>query len=230
MQNFVILGPTRAGTSLLVNILNQHKKIVCKGEALKRYSKTVKGKDTLREWFDKFFYHKDKGVRGFKMLYEHFDRIQEKRLQLGKIFNDFSIKVIHITRKSLLKQFISFSLALTTKNWNGKPYANLEKGQKVKLPLYGYDSMNSKLLQWLREEREVKAFLKEYKTPHYALQYEDLCSDLDESLAHLLPFLGVKFKRIKPTTVKQFVWNYKDAIENYFELLEWMQRYHPERI
>lgn len=217
-EHFLIIAPTRSGSCMLVKLLDSHSQLNCEFEKFKRYSKVVSTKKNLHKWFANRF--ACNYSYGFKLLYEHHERPLKRGIPSWSVYEDFSLKLIHLHRKSLLKQFISFYLAIQKNEWGEKVYS---VDLPIKIPITEKDGLAGKLQQWTRLEKEIQTGLNSYAHPYLELWYEDLVEQLIPTSTRIWDFLNVKHEEIELQTIKQFVWNYEEVILNYNETKEWMQ-------
>ncbi len=127
--------------------------------------------------------------------------------------SDTSIKIIHLTRKNKLKQFLSLYRASLTDRW--KSY---DKNKLEDKPLFlkYEDCINffCKYRSWEREFDEI--FYKHNKMP---IIYEDFEKNKNKVLTEVQDFLGVPIRRDLSTSLeKQGRKPLQDAIANYDEL------------
>jgi len=199
MNRFVIITAGRTGSSYLQSMLDSHGDISCKGELLKTTEDRDISADAIDLYLDNTAFNKGKKVQGFKMLYYQFNHY--------KNFN-LDAKYIHLLRRNLLRQYVSYLNAGKKKKWNStkeedktnKPVeVNIDKFEKYKKSYY-------------ENRKKVERFLtgKEVLTVYY----EELCFE------EIQRFLGVGVEPLKTNLIKLNSMSLEDSIVNIKEIIK----------
>lgn len=211
-QKVVILGRQRTGSSLLVWLLRSHPRVEIPGEVFR----LLKGRSCLQVWNQTFGRHLP-WVRyvGFKIFYYHPEDSPDREVW-DLIQQDPTIKVIHITRKNLLRTYISKLIAQKTGAWNSRQEsAPMSKEDK---------QVTVDVAHCLAEMRDTLAWEESYgrkmfpNHPYMDLTFEELTGDLQGTINGIMGFLGLKSIRVKSKLKRQNPEKLEDLISNYSEL------------
>jgi len=163
IKKFVILGFQRTGSTLLVELLDSHPLINCKGELLLN-----------RMLFPKYFLKcntriSNHDVFGFKLLTPHFDYQNIKNPDQFMVdLNNSGYKILKLKRRNLFRSAISLLYAINSRRFHFQ-YSYLEKDlQKIVVdPLELLEKLN-----WI-EYHSVLLDRISNKLPHLEIVYED---------------------------------------------------------
>lgn len=196
---FVILCQPRTGSTLLHTYLNSHPNIMSYGEGVRDGNELV---------ILKKFPRSIKSV-GFKLFYEDLEKGVFK-----KIINQPRIKIIHLTRNDLLRQFISLKRAQETEVWSQEKDFNKSPESAIKIDILGFKKFEEDSIQ--QRKKMMNLF-----SQHEMLQisYEDLCLHPEEILASVQRFLNTKPRKLFSLLKKQSSDNIELLVSNYQELL-----------
>jgi LPS sulfotransferase NodH len=234
---FIILSAARTGSTLLRHLLGSHPSVFAGGEvfnvdentrrampwcahdheraAINSDANLLRLRDTAPEQFIEQLVSvtHDWGypVVGFKWHYWLPDTGEPLARHLTA---DSGIRIIHLKRRNLLRQFLSYQRAASTNVW-----ARV-RGESAQPP----PSLNLPPHKVLSHIAEIEAKSREYDEclrGHQILElfYEDLAKDPQAVGTRALEFLGVKSSQeLKVLTEKTGVDPLRSAIDNYDEL------------
>ena len=211
-DKFIIITRSRTGSNLLMSLLDSHPNVIAKGELFE----SLKGrtcKDVWNEIYDK----KPKHIQyfGFKIFYYHPIDSDDKEVW-NYIKNDESIKLIHLTRKNMLRTVVSRQIAEKTNRWSNVDNKKIQITEKMVEIDINYCLNEFKLTK--DYENKIRS---EFKREFYMeLTYEDLVKDKQEMMTRIFNFLGIENTVAKSRTIKQNSEKLEDLILNYSELKE----------
>jgi LPS sulfotransferase NodH len=240
---FVILSAARTGSTLLHYMLASHPGVFAAGEIFNPVERkqgviawcdpsdphaAINTDENLLEWREtepkRFVDELIKAteawggyqVIGFKWHY--WDPLPEEAAA-QHLFADTSIRVIHLKRRNLLRQVVSYQRALQTEQW-----VRLRGQAPVELPV-----ISLPIEKLLPEIAAIEAKEHEYERgmrghPILDLYYEDLAQDPQAVGRQVLKFLGVEpSAELSILTEKTNADSLRDAIIDYDELKEKFQ-------
>lgn len=262
MQRFVIIAPTRSGSIMLYSALLAHPNILCDNERNTQFRKHLDTFENLLTWF-KEFYTLDVRIkirrkqiipsevesvtevakrqikaRGFKLLHEHYYKIDQEGYPVEEILEQLNIKVLLLTRHNMLNQYLSFFFAALTNKWSDEPYPenrirkttsranqfNLKlSNDRVVLPI-SYSSplaVQNKVPSWLKSEQEIRNRLEVAKIPLLPITYEQLTQEIQTVSKTICDFLDVPSRLLQTRKKKQSPDNWEQYVENLEELTQW---------
>ncbi len=230
MIRFIILGEHRVGSNLLVTLLDSHPDCRTRPEILNNIYPLSRYKKLLRRRLPLLYFRKEawgdargKKAVGTKVFYQQF---QSSPSVMGAVGKDDSIHIIHLTRENLLRQFLSLTMAKTTKKWShlegyewkGKLIPTEEKPhsqpqEPIELPV-------EKLTQFLNRSITRQAKFRTLFTKHPTLEvtYEELTGQRDSTLNRIQNFVGLDCKPLSSPFQKQITRSLSEMITNYAEL------------
>ena len=226
---FIIVAAGRTGSNMLRGVIDSHPDAFVGGEVLHHDLIARKGvpwpidaaeqdptlpallKYNSARYLDKLFdIARQKGFRaiGCKIMYWH--GLEDDDARASLLANE-RLKVIHLKRHNLLKQFLSLERANATGSWGGR-------GQSGPPPAIELDL--AKFLEFFERTVEVQDRYDELFAEHDLLQvtYEELSSDPMAVGTRCVEFLGLDPSRplrvtTKPTgggTLREAIANYDD--------------------
>lgn len=237
---FVIVGAERTGTNLLIGLLNDFAGCYSGGEL---FNVNIIGNDIIpwrdipdrdREQFlalrksDPIAFWKTlcalsagRGYQaiGFKLLYSQGLARRELRECLAA---DKSIPVIHLTRRNLLRRFVSERQAQACGRW--AELATSPIAARPKVPITMHDLVSS--LEMIEAQQSLyDSLFAEH--PVLRLVYEDLARRPVRCAERAAEFLGLKSQGATPTVKyrKTGQENLSDAVVDYEVLLAKMRRW-----
>lgn len=226
---FIILGRPRTGSTLLRSLLNSHSKILVLGELFRKgthigwdmpgYGQNSRLLSLVTNAPARFlqkevFHSYPKGIAavGFKMFYHHAETGPQKEIW-PHLSGRKDIKIIHITRKNILKTHLSLVRALETGQW----YASKKNALKDPGPVHlDCQSCREAFIKTEKEEMEFDRFFSGH--PKIRVTYEDLTKDRHGEMVKIFNFLGVAYEDTAPSIVKQSGRPLDEMIENYHVL------------
>lgn len=219
---FVILALARTGSNLLASSLRSNPEVLCYGELFNNalpekilweyprrfdwYAKRLRNKSTSR-FLSKYVYRESQAKAvGFKLFTYHGHYMWQDIWDVMESVE--GLRVIHLKRENLLRQYLSTVIAEATSEWVKKTdqqiTVKLDPGETIKY--------FQQIRDWehMRDDRlQANARLD--------ISYEQLRNQYNETMAKVQDFLGVNHRKTRPTTSKQSR-GLSDSIENYGEL------------
>lgn len=202
---FIILAAERTGSNLLSGMLDSHPRIVTGGEffnpvlmeqvrvpwhlaadaerkdlANLRTTDPIAFLGTVQNQAAKANY----GAVGFKLMYNHSDRLPAVREHLS---SDKQLRVIHLTRRNLLERLLSKRRAELTGKWQQR---SDENGGSSQQPAVTID-----LGDLVRDLMRIEAWQQQYRTvfadhPLLEMEYERLSVDPHAEARRAIEFLA----------------------------------------
>ncbi|MEL7086217.1 MAG: hypothetical protein AAF268_08770 [Cyanobacteria bacterium P01_A01_bin.3] len=237
-QKFIVISHHRSASSVIINTLQRHPNVFRFAEVfLPLYVQLqkpgyVEGSKRLYylrkqypvEFLERFIftgYQDSVQAMGFKMFPEQLD-FPHTAPVWDWIEANTDIKIIFLTREDLLAYYTSFVLALKTGTWGvagAKQRAKAEKERKKNRTVrLEYD----KCLAAFEKRKRLNDYALERCKNHDILKvsYEDVTSDLHNSLLRSQEFLGLAPQELEVRSSRQQVRPLSDVISNYQELKE----------
>ncbi|NEO54924.1 MAG: sulfotransferase [Okeania sp. SIO3B5] len=229
---FIITCAPRTGSTMLRMMLNSHPEIACYGEVM-----TLKGEPNLGKkhqnyigktsqelaqiraenpanflynyiWNQEHYQDNCKAI-GLKLKYRQLQ--EEFKDVFQAILDDKEIRIIHLTRRNLLKRYISNRLAASGKT--STVIFNSEKSQLQPKVTVDVDKCIEDILSVQQTEAQFRKEFKQHKI--FEVAYEELVMSNSKILAKLMNFLEVDFINLQPVTEKVNSDSLEDIIENY---------------
>lgn len=202
---FAIVCMGRTGSTLLVELLNSHPDIECRGELLGLQSGYVEHPGISRRTFlEQHAYSTELPIKGFKMpldwIFNHPGDFDD--------FRELGYKIIRLNRRNALAQLVSIKLAQLNTDWGSKRQYTQQKTRVEPMELFTFVGAQS----------SYNAVLDRFSEPFQIAQvnYEDIMTR--ECQDRLLNFLGARPHALTTPTVKQRSGTLADSIENFAEL------------
>lgn len=212
-KKFVLFSSGRAGSTLLVKLLDNHSLIQCEGEILRR--KMV----NPYHYIQRCSKTSTSEVFGFKLLSYQLRELQssikDKRQFLQDLVAD-GFQIIYLERKNILRQALSVMYGYHRDQWHVK------KGQSLDSTKMKIDPVD--LRDWMDGIEDLKAFEKTMLEvlPHLHVVYEEDLSVPEQQSVTVemvtdfleLPNEDVKsnLKRVTPKNLSSFVENVDEVI------------------
>ncbi len=233
-SKFIIICAPRTGSTMLRMALNSHPHIICHGEVIslhgkpnlgRKYQKkidktsdelaTIRSQDPVHFLYKYVLNHHQKNCEAvgvkikYRQLEEEFNNICQE------IVNDKTISIIHLTRKNLLKRYISNKLAGAQKT----PTVITDSTAKKEQPKIVINVQDC--LENISSVKEAEIRFREQFKNHKLVEivYEDLIADQNNQIKKLQNFLGINPIDLQVKTVKINSDNLEDIVENYQELV-----------
>jgi LPS sulfotransferase NodH len=240
-SNFVILCPSRSGSTMLVHLLRSHPQIWCNGEIFLNdnkvgalageYRKKIlnnklllkKLENELERDIVKFTYKyafdpQGKDLAGFKFKIDEYF-IDEFRNIKNIIHQDTDLKILFLTRRNLLERYISWYVA----NYISKKTIITDKKAIPELPQINIPTQ--KCLENFHTILSLQKRVRDELDNHRVLEvfYEDLIEAPHQEHSKICAFLDVKQKKLHTPTQKIITKSMEKLIGNYLELKNFFQ-------
>lgn len=210
-QNYIILFEGRTGSSMLIDHLSSHPRMVAKPELL-----VGKNEKEQRDWMAQLYNNNtDPNIQaiGFKTKLRDVANPDAFHSLLEK----HKVKVIYLYRENLVKLAVSRINALRlhaeTKQWN------LEAGQQQLPPIHVPVAQFEEALAFRRGyEETLQNFMQKVTRPTLRLTYETLLASPEEVFTAIFDFLGVDHYPLTSKLRKNTPDNLRDIILNFDEL------------
>jgi len=237
---FVIVSEGRAGSNLLINLINQNSEIACYNE-LYHPSEVGAGPENrhtvnsnrlylifrrfMPTTFLKVVFLKKRNYKsvGFKYILS-----QSKFIRESVLFDEDIQKVI-LTRKNILRGEVSRQIAWKTNHWFS--YKDSKDCESISFDIKKFFENRDR---WNKLVDELKNGLEERGQAYINIYFEDLISEKQQTILNdIYDHIGVSRLKVDPKTIKtkrQNPYGLKDIVENYDELekalvgteIEWM--------
>jgi LPS sulfotransferase NodH len=215
-SRFVIVAAERTGTNLLVSLLNQHEYCLCGNELFNPVNIArdtipwpdiaepererliaLRRADAVEFWKDLCATSLSRGYRavGFKLMYSH--GLTERAL-LEYLLVDRGIRVIHLTRRNLLRRLVSERQARATNQWAVVSGAKVDSRLPVAITIN--DFVESIQIVEAQQARFHSMFRDH---PVLRIVYEDLAERPERVAARAAEFLGLSQRSNRPSIVYQ---------------------------
>ncbi|NBP01917.1 MAG: hypothetical protein EBU90_17610 [Proteobacteria bacterium] len=213
----ILISQPRSGTHFLTSILRNNNLNWAKDEPVyyfleqnyDYYNKNIKLDSEVAAFFS---YYLNKKLPGFKNITGFSSHIYDISAIQGieyfyKKNND--LKIIVLTRKNLLKRYVSRKIARLTKN-----YSNTNSSAMVHLTS---DEIKTNIDKTKKEQKETLDLLDTLDTQYTQITYEDLHFSPQTVLSQVEAFLKTSLKYL-PSTKKQENRSLANIITNYDQL------------
>jgi hypothetical protein len=152
------------------------------------------------------------GAVGFKLFYYHARQLPHSRVWDYLAANP-DIRILHIKRRNILKQYYSLQLAHKTNVWVSSKAPADEQPPPLRLEV---DECR-RHFAWVRGlEEESAEFFRAHETKD--IYYEDLSADTEREMQGVQDFLGLRHERLSVKMARQRRTPLSQAIVNYAEL------------
>jgi LPS sulfotransferase NodH len=213
-RNLLILSAGRSGSTLLVNYLNSHPRIYCRGEILNSGTKIygcLEGKSRERLLLHiRSYYRQRRGQYvGAKFHTHQFD---ELALPLRDVVEALhQPKVIVLYRENLLETYVSLQIARGNNLWCSDSVVNHEA-----IRVDWHDFLRYAAHERARWENCLAAVVGSCAT--HTLTFEEMVGDPQKALDGVFAFLGLPTCPVTTRTIRQNPQPLSDKIVNYAEL------------
>ena len=219
---FIIVSNGRSGSNLLLNLLTSHPRVSHCGEYFtdkRMKQEDFSGRDVAVEFRDEL---KRKGFEkavGAKFLYyqleeEYAERFDVPSLKTVQEFvrSDVRLKIVHLTRRNLLKTVVSMLVAAKTGVYRAHDQKELPRDAAVFID-------PADCIRRMEEIQQFENRVREWFRHHdvHEMVYEDLVADQDKQTNRLLKFLRVDSMPLQGRMVRQSR-SLQDSVSNYEEL------------
>ena len=221
-RHFVILSAARSGSTLLVDLLNNHPEVVCSLELLNKeeiHNRQLEGasKRTLLKYIKVAmfqWYGYVKGMSGFKIFS---DQLRVTNLRLRDVLTTLNEpKLVILYRRNVLETYVSLEIAKRNNKWYSMTSANAESIDVDWEHFLNY--ANESIQDWKTSLQQVKNY-----EHNFIVSYEELCEDKVEKIKGIIEFLCLPeleweylWYSVKqnPKPLEKKVSNYKEITEN----------------
>jgi LPS sulfotransferase NodH len=223
-KNFVIFGQGRSGSNLLRSLLNSHPLVYCDIELFnpKTYQTEKPLSRLLMKTFPLWYIqnamkkHPDK-IYGFKLFFWH---VTDAGLLITRLYKK-GWKIIHIRRKSVLKQAFSAEIGKLTKQYH--------RTNDTPLPAETYHINPERIAAGI--SRRVSMMQKEIelvsKIEHLQVVYEEDLQDekkWNKTTGNLFQYLGIEPFEVKSYLLITDPRPDTERIENFDEIIEYLNK------
>lgn len=214
-RNFLLLGTVRSGTTLMMDYLNCHRKIHCRGEILGHagdwYGNPWRmSREHLKRHVESYFVKHPGILRGAKILTFHVDELPLKLYDIVDLLA--RPRIVLVYREQLLEQFVSLKIAERDGLWHGTQ-------TRTKQPI-AIDP--TEFIGFARRERQMwsdcLSMVAGCET--CILSYEELVRDAQTAMRKVFTFLGEKPCAVQSKLVKINPEPLAAKLANYPELLK----------
>lgn len=227
----VIITSQRSGSNFLRYCLNSHSMITCEGELLiggnielpkiiefrrnlaKIYRYVWSGAWNPLKILEEFYAREDAPVVAFKAMYNHIE---------SKIVRQFfsrhtDIRIIHLRRDNLLKQYVSKMLLGKKREYSWQPHS------KKKLPIVSTRISPSLAIKSMQRTAEQFAYFEDFFSNHnkILLVYEQMIEGTglsDHAASEVSRLLNIEYKSFSCDYVKVNPNELRLIIDNYGEV------------
>jgi LPS sulfotransferase NodH len=211
-EKFVIITRSRTGSNLLVSLLNSHPNVVAYGEMFNR----LHGLSPQNIWSSVFTHLPQKTQQvGFKIFYYH-PLDSTNKWVWERIYNDPSLRIIHLIRENMLRTHVSRQIASLTMEWknHSKKTQNTSARKTIYLDPNECINVFEKTQMWAKQCRDS---LTNHRT--FELSYQELTGREQKSqLRTVQRFLGIEPISLGSPLKKQNDADLKELISNYSEV------------
>jgi len=213
---FVICTMPRSGSHMLRTALHNHSKMRCHGEEFN----VVAGHNsdlTKEQVFEKVYgINPEAEASGF-IHHLHMFSFQRPKHPWATLQDDLvnipDLKVIHLYRFNLLKQYVSNSIANNTKIWHRLHESHDHPDKVVNI------RPDKLLMNFKMTLRLNKKALDDFKNHEYiTVMHEKFVTKYEEEIERVQKFLDADVETIQPITLKQEVRPLTEIISNYDEV------------
>jgi LPS sulfotransferase NodH len=237
-NGFMITGPARSGSTMLVHLLRSHPEICSHDEVFS--PDKVKGitgaylqkseedpgfidrlsaerdRDPIQFLYKIVLDPQGKKTVGFKLKHDELVFPEYKGLR-DEIANNRNLRIIHLRRNNLLRRYLSHHIAMhVTRVTLAVGEQPIPKVSPIHLDPAACEKDFETVLAW---EAEFAALFVRH--PAFSISYEDMVSGKRTKLDGLLEFLGVSQRELTTTTRRLGRDDLRSAIANFDELREY---------
>jgi LPS sulfotransferase NodH len=220
---FIIVSNGRSGSNLLLGLLSSHPRVKHCGEYYtdnRMKQEDFTGRDLLTEFHEELSRKSFERAVGAKFLYyqleaayaDKFDVPALKQVQ-DFVLTNTDLKIIHLTRRNLLRTVISMLVAAKTGVYVAHDQKELPKNASIEID-------TADCIQRMKRIQEYEQQVREWFSKHsvHEMVYENLADQQDIETDQVLKFLGVDTMPLQGRLVRQSK-SLKDSVANYDELV-----------
>ncbi len=244
MTKFVLLGHMRSGSTLVLHALSRHPNVHIYGELFNRSRKVrehdfasgitncsvaqtngIDGNSYFKEGEDgaeflanRVFFHRPAKplAVGFKLFYEHARDTAASSRAWEYLAAHKDVRIIHLTRRNLVKTLVSLRLATKTRVWSmpkGKEASEVGPASLCMDP----EEFEEFFQEQSETQRQAMELFKEHQIMTIEYQ-DDVCDRFQETLHRIHEFLEIPRRRAAMLIEKQGRGRLRDRLSNYREL------------
>ena len=211
---FIVLSRSRAGSNLVISLLNSHPHIYVDREIFSKLG----GKDyrdiLSRTYGKQPFYIK---AKGFKIFYYHPQDAPDCGIW-DALAADKEIHIIHLKRENILRTLVSRRIAGITDVWGEKTNLPAKKSRNEVKISFTKEELEQGFLRTRDWEEEADRRFKDH--PQLQISYEELVNQPEDVHRKLASFLGVDAIQMETKLVKQNTRPLSETIRNFHSLKE----------
>lgn len=216
---FILLSSARSGSTLLMDLMNNHPNVKCLHEPLNRErlderQLTNASKEDILNYVRSAVMEVDRPVVGMKLFVEH---LEENHLEFRDIVRILDKpKVITLYRPNLLDTYVSLMIAYANDRWYSTNEANAEA---IELDWDGFRGYATKWRQlWETTMAEVKHLIR--PVDRTVVTYDELCGQKNDVTQRMFRFLGlweidygIQYYSVKqnPTSLEKKITNFAEV-------------------
>lgn len=210
-QKFVIISDSRTGSTLLMDYLNSHPQILALGEEFR----DLNGKSCREIWSKTFCNRRGLKCVGFKLFYHHpRNRIDQNVWKF--IEEDKNVVIIHLTRKNILRSYISKQIGLKTKKWTEHIQSTESfkiEEKKITIDIEGCIQNLEDIEQMIKKTNEK---FRSHKV--IPIEYEQMVGNREKELNKIFEIMKLEHHTPKSVLRKHNPEALPDLVSNYKEL------------
>ena len=212
-RSFVILSSGRSGSTLLIQLLNCHPKITCKGELLNRnnlqtHNLRAASSCTLINYIlaslipSRMFLP----YTGFKLFNE---QLEFCNLHLKDLLTAlFYPRVVILYRESMLETYVSLEIAFKTDVWYSEGSGT---GERIEIDWQKFvDYAMTEKVRWKRSMAEISMY-----SEVLFVSYEELMGNRENTMNRVFQFLNLDMCHVEAASKKQNPLPIREKIINY---------------
>ncbi len=233
---FVIVGPARSGTNLMVFSLGNHPEVLCDGELFHSsptkseflrpgYSRVLRNPRTiaLRDHEPEAFFQQlvfppvAPHVRavGFKLLYGHL-KPQKWARAMEHLRQSHDLRVVLLSRRNYLEKLVSVKLARARRQWRIEESGKVRELEETPVIRFDVEHLRQRFEGFDAGRQRTRAYWAGH--PLHEVVYEDLASDFAGTMKGVQDFLGISTVPLRAGTRKMTNQRPADLIVNFEEL------------
>ena len=202
---FVIAFVGRSGSSYLQGLLDSHRDARCLGEIFWSFDADP-ARQPVREFLNDTVHSTNRHVSGFKFGNMHI----LKHPEVKDVMNEYEYRVIHLSRRNRVDQYISMRLAQLNELWRS------DQGVfRVQSFTADFEHMDYYLKLIEEHDRLISEYICGFPTKK--IDYEDLVGS--NGYFPVLDFLELERMKLQSPFLKQRSGSQRDALLNFDEVL-----------
>jgi len=206
MRSYFVIGYVgRSGSSYLQGLIHAHPHGQCLGEILQPGDVPEFDGKPLAQRIDAMVHSTGKRVSGFKFPHLH----MFKHPEMKTIMREKGYRVLYLTRKNRLDQYISMKLAMDNNAWRSD-FGDYERPSFIADPAHVLEFFD----KFEDHDRRVRAYIE--GLPTLGMSYEQLVEP--DGYYPFLDFLSLERRTLVSPFHRQRKGSQRDAIVNYDEM------------